>query len=179
MNAFEWIRLVLFVVLSAGILRLSWGWLRDPESYGFYRFFAFELLLGMVLLNLPAWFREAFSLHQLLSWVLLIASALLALHGFSLLRAIRRSDGQSSDRTGLITGGAYRWIRHPLYASLLYFAWGVFFKSISAWNAILALAISVALYLTAVHEESENLVKFGAPYRELMGRTQRFIPFIF
>jgi hypothetical protein len=45
----EWI---VFLVFSAGIVLLSWRSLRDRRSHGFYRFFAFEAILALILLNL-------------------------------------------------------------------------------------------------------------------------------
>jgi protein-S-isoprenylcysteine O-methyltransferase Ste14 len=79
-----------------------------------------------------------------------------------------------------VTRGAYRFIRHPMYASLLLLAWGIFFKD-PASLAGLALAglASLCLYLTARVEESENLRRFGEEYRVYMRGTKRFIPFLF
>ena len=45
----EWIS---FAIVSAGIIFLSWKSLRKPQSHGFFRFFAFELILALILLNL-------------------------------------------------------------------------------------------------------------------------------
>jgi len=179
MTGFSLVRLLVFILLSIGILRLSWISLLDPHSYRFYRFIAFELLLVMVLVNLPVWFRTPLSAAQIVSWLLLACSALLALHGFSLLRAMGQPIEELEGSSHLVQAGAYRFIRHPLYASLLFFTWGVFFKSISLLNAAMAAGVSVALYLTAVNEERENLSKFGEDYRAMMTRTKRFIPFIF
>jgi protein-S-isoprenylcysteine O-methyltransferase Ste14 len=55
----------------------------------------------------------------------------------------------------------------------------VFFKAPSLLNAGLAGAASLSLYLTAWREERENLERFGEVYRAMMGRTKRFIPFVF
>jgi protein-S-isoprenylcysteine O-methyltransferase Ste14 len=179
MTFFTLLRLLVFILLSLGILRLSWRSLLDPRSYRFYRFIAFELLLAMVLVNLPVWFRAPFSAAQIISWLLLVCSAFLALHGFSLLRAMGQPIEELEGSSRLVQGGAYRYIRHPLYASLLYFTWGVFFKSTSLLNATMAAGVSFALFLTALNEERENLSKFGRDYEAMMARTKRFIPFIF
>lgn len=178
-TAFDWIRMGIFITLSVGILRFSRDALFDLRSYRFYRCLAFEIVLAMVLVNLPVWFRKPFAATQLVSWVLLVASAGLALHGFSLLRAMGKPVDSIEGTTRLVESGAYRYIRHPLYASLLYFTWGVFFKAPSLLNAGFAGAASLALYLTAIQEEGENLERFGEAYRAMMSRTKRFIPFIF
>jgi protein-S-isoprenylcysteine O-methyltransferase Ste14 len=179
MSSFDLIRIGIFILISAGILRFSREALFDPGSYRFYRCLAFEFILAMVLVNIPAWFREPYSGTQLVSWGLLAASAGLALHGFGLLRSMGKPADSIEDTTRLVESGAYRYIRHPLYASLLYFTWGVFFKAPSLLNAGLAGAASLSLYLTAWREERENLERFGEVYRAMMGRTKRFIPFVF
>jgi hypothetical protein len=49
-------RVAMFFAASAAVSQLSWRSLRDLRSHGFYRFFAFELLLALILLNAPMWF---------------------------------------------------------------------------------------------------------------------------
>ena len=170
---------ILFLVVSAPIVAFSWPWLRNSRSHGFYRFFAFESILGLILLNAPRWFRDPFSPRQIVSWLLLLASAFLAAHGFYLLRVIGRpQSGIESTRT-LVTLGAYRYIRHPLYASLLAFAWGAFLKDISLPGALLAGIATAALFATGRVEEVENKLKFGDAYAEYMKKSKMFIPFLF
>jgi len=57
----------------------------------------------------------------------------------------------------LVTEGIYRYIRHPMYSSLLLLAWGVFFKSFSWAALVLVLVATLALFATAKAEEAENL----------------------
>ena len=57
--------------------------------------------------------------------------------------------------TQLVTEGAYKYIRHPLYTSLILLAWGALFKSPSWREFSLALAASAFLYITAKIEEGE------------------------
>ena len=76
---------VLFLVFSAGIVLLSWKSLHNWRSHGFYRFFAFEAILALILLNIEYWFHQPFSVRQILSWLLLLLSLFLAVHGFMLL----------------------------------------------------------------------------------------------
>jgi len=61
---------VIFLCISASITALSWRSLARPRSHGFWRFFAFELLAGLILLNAPVWFARPLSLVQLASWVI-------------------------------------------------------------------------------------------------------------
>ena len=66
-------KLIAFAVLSACLIRISWDSLRAPHSHGFYRFFAWEFIVALFLLNMDAWFKDPFSWHQLASWFLLFA----------------------------------------------------------------------------------------------------------
>ncbi len=80
--------------------------------------------------------------------------------------------------THLIQIGVYRYIRHPLYSSLLFLAWGVWLKSISLTRACLVLVITTFLALTAKSEEGENIAFFGEVYRQYMKQSKIFIPFL-
>ena len=183
------IKLVLFTAGTAGIVRASWASLRQPRSHGYYRFFAWEFILALVTLNLEAWFRDPFSILQIISWMLLIISIFLVIHGVQLLKAVGKPDDQSvrentpvmdfEKTTALVTLGAYRYIRHPLYSSLLFLNWGVFFKDVSWRGFFLAGAATLALVLTARREEIENIQFFGKDYQLYIQTTKMFIPFLF
>jgi protein-S-isoprenylcysteine O-methyltransferase Ste14 len=173
------LRSAIFVVASLPILAVSWRPLRNPRCHGFYRFFAFEFILVLVLLNAPGWFRDPFSPRQLVSWLLLLISTLLPIVGFSSLRRIGRPKGGIERTTVLVTTGVYRHLRHPLYASLVYGALGVFLKRPSLTGGALALATGIFTFLTAWVEEREMLSKFGPAYAAYMKRTARFVPFVF
>ena len=172
------IRLAIFAVISVGFISWSWPFLRDPRSHGFFRFFAFESILALILLNVGQWFHNPFSAHQIVSWVLLGVSLFMAVHGFYLLGVIGKpKDHNIENTTTLVMVGAYKYIRHPLYSSLFFMGWGVFFKAPSLLGIILVLAITAFVTATAKVEEKENLRKFGAEYAEYMKRTTMFIPF--
>jgi hypothetical protein len=110
-------KLIIFAVVSAGIVFVSWASLRDPRSHGFYRFFAFESILVLLLLNLDHWFRGPFSVHQIVSWLLLFSSLALAVHGFYLLRVIGKPrEGFEDTRDGSLIrdiGERYLWLGQP------------------------------------------------------------------
>ena len=84
-----------------------------------------------------------------------------------------QSGGRSYDE------GSYRYIRHPLYSSLLFLAWGIFFKAPSGLGIFILLAASLALFATARVDEEENIRYFGEEYLEYMRNTKMFIPFLF
>ena len=173
------LKLIIFAVVSAGIVFVSWAPLRDPHTHGFFRFFAFETLLVLILLNADYWFRDPFSVLQITSWMLLLSSLSLAVHSFYVLLTVGKPKGEVEDTTVLVTEGAYKYLRHPLYSTLLLGGCGVFLKGASLLAGILFLATSIFVLATAKTEESENLKKFGADYAVYMKRTKMFIPFLF
>lgn len=182
------LQLILFLVASAGIVYVSRASLRTPRSHGFYRFFAWEFILILILLNLEKWFHNPFSIHQILSWVMLIISLSLVVHGVYLLHRIGKPDDRRGEdgatigfekTTTLVVVGAYKYIRHPLYSSLLFLAWGVFFKDPSWLGGILTLVATTFLVVTAKVEEAEDIRYFGPAYQTYMKQTKMFIPFLF
>jgi protein-S-isoprenylcysteine O-methyltransferase Ste14 len=177
----------IFLLGSVELAYISRASLAVPRSHGFYRFFAWEGILALALLNVDVWFRNPFSWSQIISWVLLALSAFLVIHGVHLLRLMGKPDAQRDETpmisfektTTLVTAGAYHYIRHPLYSSLLFLAWGIFFKA-PAWSGgLLAAAVTLFLVTTVRVEEAENIRFFGEAYREYMKRTKMFIPFLF
>ena len=182
------IRVAVFIVVSVGLVYVSRASLAAPRSHGFYRFFAWEAILALILVNLEHWFRNPLSLHQVLSWIFLIVSAFLVVHAVHLLHIIGKPDAQRSDdeatigiekTTHLVSVGAYKYIRHPMYSSLLFLAWGVFFKDLSWLSGVLALAATAFLVATAKVEEAEDIRFFGTAYQTYIKQTKMFIPFLF
>jgi protein-S-isoprenylcysteine O-methyltransferase Ste14 len=181
------LKMIIFIITSVGIVWVSWPSLHNFRSHGFYRFFAWEAILALVLINLDYWFYAPFNAHQLISWFLLIISLFLVIHGIQLLHRVGKPDDERTDpsligiekTTELVTVGAYQYIRHPLYSSLLFLAWGAFFKHPSWIGACLAMLASFFLTMTAKIEEAENINFFGDVYRSYMKQTKMFIPLLF
>ena len=177
-----------FVVLSVPIIYVSRASLRAPGSHGFYRFFAWEFIVALVLLDIPVWFHDPFTWHQVISWVLLVVCFVPLVFGVRTLRSrgkpLEHRVGDASllafEKTSvLVTTGIYHYIRHPLYSSLLIVAWGVFFKDPSWLGGLLALAATLSLIATARADEAECIRFFGPAYRDYMQRTRMFVPFLF
>jgi len=178
---------IVFIIVSLVILWFSRTSLRDFRSHGFYRFFAWEAILVLILANFTYWFNDPFRFQQLVSWSLLVVSLVMVICGVYLLRVVGKPDRKRNDpsligiekTTQLVTVGVYRYIRHPLYSSLLFLAWGAFFKHIS-WVSILSVGLATFfLIATARREEIENIRFFGPAYQSYMKRTRMFIPFLF
>lgn len=175
---------VLGIVIIAVLSRKS---LLHPRSHGFYRFFSWVILLVLLLLNAKAWFSHPFAWYQCISWVLLILSLFLVIGGIVLLRKIGQEDQHRDEASlftwektsRLVTVGLYRYIRHPLYSSLFFLGWGLYFKSPSWLDVSLALLNSFFLTVTACVEEGENIRYFGVEYENYRKRTRMFIPWIY
>lgn len=177
------------LVFSIGTLCLalfSWRTFRHPGSHGFYRFFAAESLLALIIVNAAAWFDDPFTLRQLASWFLLLCSLVLAVHGFVLLHRLgkpRAANDPTAEfsfekTTTLIRAGAYKYIRHPLYTSLLLLTWGAFLKKVALESFLPAVCATAFLIATALAEEKENLARFGEDYTIYSKAAKRFIPFV-
>jgi protein-S-isoprenylcysteine O-methyltransferase Ste14 len=173
------IEIIIFLIGTAIIVWISMPSLKQPGSHGFYRFFAWEIILGLFVINLMKWFVHPFAWYQIISWVLLVASLIPILYGVILLRKVGKPTDELEATTKLVTSGIYRFIRHPLYASLLYLAWGIFFKAPGLLGGCMAVVTSVFLYATARADERECLVKFGEEYARYMKKTKMFLPFIY
>jgi len=185
------VRAALFLAVTGLAAYASKASLGHARSHGFYRFFAWECLLGLILLNFTGfgeWFRDPWSARQLASWLLLVSSILPLVLGVQALRRLGRPDAASrrdptlfavEQTTRLVTTGVYHYVRHPLYSSLLLLTWGVFLKRPSWIAAGLAAGASLFLLGTAVAEERENASYFGADYEVYLRGTRRFIPYLF
>jgi protein-S-isoprenylcysteine O-methyltransferase Ste14 len=179
-------QILVFTIASIGLIRLSRASLHDPRSHGFYRFFAWEAILALTLMNLNYWFAAPFSVRQMLSWLLLAISLVLIIGGVQMFRLFGKPDARREapslvgieKTTELVTVGLYRYIRHPFYSSLLFLIWGVYLKRPLLVGFLLAAAATVLLVVTARIEEAENMRFFGDDYGDYMRRTRMFIPFI-
>jgi protein-S-isoprenylcysteine O-methyltransferase Ste14 len=181
-------KVIAFVILSIGLMYVSRNSLRAPRSHGFYRFFVWEFIVALFLLNVDVWFRAPGSWHQLISWFLLVVCLVPLVVGVRSLRAQgkpvkqRATEPQllSFEKTStLVTTGIYHYIRHPLYSSLLLLTWGIFFKAPGWLGLLLALATTLFLVATAKADEAECIRFFGSRYEAYMKQTKRFVPFVF
>ncbi len=178
---------LIFAILSLPVIYLSRRVIFNLKSHGFYRFLSWECILWLLSNNYTSWFVNAFSITQIISWILLIVSIYPLITGLILLK---KSGKANNDRgsvelykfektTELIETGIYKYIRHPLYSSLLFLTWGIYFKNTDLILCFVSVASSVFLYITAKMDEKECLVYFGDKYRQYMKRSKMFIPFLF
>jgi len=179
-------KIILFVCASIGIVWVSRASLRDFRNHGFYRFFSWEIILILFLMNVGDWFVDPFCVRQIFAWSFLVISVYLILRGVRLFRQQGEIDQDRLDpalvgvekTTELVTTGLYHYIRHPFYSSLLFLGWGILLKCVTWVGLLLAVLNTGFLILMARIEEGENVRYFGDPYRVYMKRTKMFIPFI-
>ena len=181
------LKLILFAVVSIWFVYVSWKPLRVVRSHGFYRFFAWEAILALILMNSDVWFSDPCSIRQIFSWLFLIVSLVLLSMGFATLHSAGKPDARRKDTallsfektSVLVTTGIYGYIRHPLYGSLIFLAWGAFLKELTWYSVCLVVFATVMLYATAKIDEAECIGYFGSSYEDYMRRTKRFVPLLF
>jgi protein-S-isoprenylcysteine O-methyltransferase Ste14 len=155
----------------------------------FYRLFfsvtgaltALPLLILVVLLPdqtlyaIPApWAYGTLLMQGLAVVVLLVGVLQTGALSFVGLRQALSGDTVSQAHERLVTGGLYRWVRHPLYTASLLLIWLV---PVMTWN-ILALNLGLTAYLLvgSIFEERKLVQQFGKAYEEYRSRTPRIVP---
>jgi len=165
---------------TAIIILLSWFIsIREKRYHGIARFFSFESIFILFLLNYKLWFRDPLSAHQIISWILLFASIYPVTARLLLLKREGKPGNNFENTTILVKSGIYGYIRHPLYCSLLLLGTGIMFKQPGYIQIIIGAINVFAVFFTAKIEEKEMTARFGEQYQEYMKETKMFIPFIF
>ena len=163
----------LFIVLFSWFLSIKY-----KRYHGIARFFAFESVFILVLLNYRIWFVNPFSFLQVISWILLILSAYIVIAGYLLLKRKGKPSVNFENTSLLVRSGIYGYIRHPLYLSIFLFGTGVVLKDPRPTQLVLGAINLIAVWFTSRIEEREMVEKFGDEYRIYMNETKMFIPFI-
>jgi protein-S-isoprenylcysteine O-methyltransferase Ste14 len=89
----------------------------------------------------------------------------------------RRSFHAAANPTegGLVQSGSYKYWRHPIYASVTYFAWASALSHFSLMTFLAGCAVTAGLFVRMLLEEKLLRRKYPE-YEEYMKRTGRFIP---
>jgi protein-S-isoprenylcysteine O-methyltransferase Ste14 len=180
------LEVTVIIVVTLALAFVSRASLLKPASHGFYRFLAWECMLGLFALNMRFWYAGTNPTYKFISGFLFVNSLVLILISFKLLELTGKPNPRRNDApmfefektTVLVTSGIYRYIRHPMYASLLFLCWGFFFKQPSLIGGVLAVTASGLLVAAARVEETENIRYFGDDYRKYMKQTKMFVPYI-
>jgi protein-S-isoprenylcysteine O-methyltransferase Ste14 len=78
---------------------------------------------------------------------------------------------------GLVTSGPYRWLRHPIYAAVLYFVWSAAIDYHSP-QALVAAGLVTAGAAVRMYAEETLLIGKYPEYAGYRARTSRVIPFV-
>jgi protein-S-isoprenylcysteine O-methyltransferase Ste14 len=127
-----------------------------------------------VLINHPYWFTNPFPPLQWLSWFLLALSIFFVTQAVILLKRqggyAQREEtpkNQAVENTVRVVDEEFcRYVRHPMYSSLLFLPWVAFCRHITPVNTILTVPITTFLLIAARIEENENenIRFFGVAY---------------
>jgi protein-S-isoprenylcysteine O-methyltransferase Ste14 len=172
------IKIIVFSIVALLIFIKFRPALRSVTSHGFYVFFAFESLLALLFFNIGFWKVNVLSWPQILSWILLVSSAFIALSGFFCLKKHGEPEDEWENTTLLISKGIFRYIRHPLYSSLILLCIGILLKNVTIIATFLCFICTLFLIIASLMEERENLEKFGVSYTDYMKSTMRYFPFV-
>lgn len=179
-------RIIIFLALSIPVIIISWRTLFNLKSHGFFRFLSWECIIWLFAANYKYWFVDPFSINQIFSWISLIISAYLIIAGVILMKKRGRPNSDRNEKalysfektTELVDKGIFKYIRHPLYSSLLFLTWGIFLKNLTFELLLISLLSTIFLFQTAILDEKECIAYFGDKYIEYMKRSKRFIPYI-
>jgi protein-S-isoprenylcysteine O-methyltransferase Ste14 len=179
--------LITFIILSIIIVAFSWRALFNVKAHGFYRFFAWEGIVWLLVNNYQYWLIDPFSFLQIISFILLFSALFIAIISFILIKTRGKIDKNRNDNTAysfektteLVETGIYKYIRHPMYGSLIFLTWGIYLKNINSISLLIVSILStIFLLITAKVEEKEDLKFFGEKYKDYIKKTRMFIPYI-
>ncbi len=77
----------------------------------------------------------------------------------------------------LVTEPPYKYIRHPMYTSLILVSLGMILSAYSNFTLLIWLGLVVVLFVKAKYEESLLIAKFP-DYEKYCTNTKSFIPFV-
>jgi len=131
-------KVIVFLILSLPLLALSWRALFSLKNHGLYRLVVFECILWLAIQNYRYLIVEEFDFQQLVSSVFMITSLVFVLSAVLTMRKKGRVSKQRQDHTllgfekttVLIESGIFKRVRHPMYSSLLFLAWGLLLRNI-------------------------------------------------
>ena len=84
---------------------------------------------------------------------------------------------RETERTALVAGGPFRWVRNPIYSSMVLVALGLALAAPNVLSVLALVALLVALELQVRLVEEPYLTRVhGTSYRDYASRTGRFVP---
>jgi protein-S-isoprenylcysteine O-methyltransferase Ste14 len=177
---------IVFAAIGIIIIIFSKHVIFRPSSHGFYRFFGWMSIAWLLANNYPGWFDDFFSVHKICSSILLLYSTFLIIAGIVLMKTKGKAHESRQDNslysfertTELIETGLYKYIRHPLYSSLVFLTWGICLRNPDLILIIISAFGTFFFFATMLVEEKENIAYFGDKYKAYMKRSKMCIPFL-
>jgi protein-S-isoprenylcysteine O-methyltransferase Ste14 len=133
---------------------------------------------ALTMLALLAWGAWLTAIDHTATWLLWALSGVMGLWALSANRPGNFNIHPTPHRSGrLIQHGPYRWIRHPMYTSVLLFGAALVWvtQSLGAW--LLWVLLAGALLSKALLEERWMTQKHP-DYAAYLARSRRFIPYL-
>ena len=113
-----------------------------------------------------------------------VITGILQIAGFALMFWARVTFGKRSfhlaanpTEGGLVTTGPYRFVRHPIYASVLLFTLAGVLTRISLESISCTIVLTIGIAIRIYAEEKMVVLRYPE-YVEYASRTKRIIPFI-
>jgi protein-S-isoprenylcysteine O-methyltransferase Ste14 len=137
----------------------------------------------LLVIFLAVWGADSFFLHRSTFLVhdipLLVRLGLLALAVFGSISLIRSAGevvhhGQRPDH--VLTAGAFRYVRHPLYLGVLLFYLGLTLATVSLLSLAVFAGIFIFYNYISGYEEKLLEARYGEAYKEYKARTGKWIP---
>lgn len=111
-----------------------------------------------------------------LGTVFMVAGYLIAFKGLKDIGLSWRVGVDYDDETILISGGIYKFIRHPIYSGGLLVTYGTFLIISNLLFAFFFVSTLILFYLQAKEEERFLMQKFGNAYDDYKKKTGMFLP---
>ncbi len=109
------------------------------------------------------------------SWVMVGIAAVLGLWAACWLGRGLTPLPLPNGKVDLVTGGPYRWVRHPMYSAVMLGMAGIALRSGSWWSCAAAVSL-VGLLAAKARWEERHLAAAFPGYPEYRKRTGRFLP---
>lgn len=136
----------------------------------------FALAVAAAGLAALVWMRRLFATSPILIGVQ-VAAVMLMLWARMTFGARSFHAAASTSEGGLVTNGPYRFLRHPIYASIIYFVWAGQVQAPTGQSLAAAALVTAGLAARMLLEE--RFLRTAYPdYAEYARRTKRVIPFI-
>lgn len=115
-------------------------------------------------------FKTAGQLLELIGWIGIIISAIN-------IRTVLTAEPLPRENGKLTTDGLYKYVRHPMYTSVILLTFGIAILSGNIIKYILVVALLILFYIKSNYEE-KYLQDQYPEYKKYAKETPRFFPFI-